>query len=664
MGSALAIVSKAVFEKLAGGAQPGAVLALDQYASTHKSLETLAGGGTLFLVTVRPPDEQLWLVAALEEPERGAAGWSAAANRAPIADISRLRSKLEFSTGAGIQAKPGALGMSLQTPRALTEGDVALLRGATGATSVRAAKAAKPAKPTKAAKAVAPAAGATDLTALQSAFAAKDGAAALSAALAWWRVQRAPALADLIEAISTRVSGTAVADDVEFATLARAKNPLDLGRLLPAVRDLPVSFLPMAAKLMNEYPDDPRIAKAVAEWAVVPITTSSSKYAFWTTMFAATTRIGDTRVIPILKKRLAGTARRNEVGTVSARIDAAIEKVIARLPAAPPFDAKLTTLVAGVAKLSPIATVSNVRAAEPVVKLTGAWLAQAATHLKSGRVGGAIAALLERWRETRVPALADLIDRTTRLLPTHDLPLASVQQLHAAWMNAFEADPQGAMPQLLQNVNRGDTKLREIRIAKLATLPDDPRISLRLTELAPGAASSTAGSFWKRLFEAIAKARDVRTCAPLRREFRDFTNTYFYHHATGRRIVSKFAIHPETAFDTWPLELAAEDHEPVARFEAALTTAEAAATKRERALLAAIAEDLADDGARLVYADWLLERNHPRGELIILSCKTKPTEAETVRLEELVDVPYLHGTLDDFGMNPRETDRGIVRNLA
>src|SRR4051812_42446122 len=132
MSSALAIVSKAVFEKQAAGASPGAVLALDHYASTHATLASLADGGALFLVTVRPPDEQLWLVAVLEAPKLGKTGWSAGANRVPITDVSTLRKKLVFTSGTGIQAKPGALGMSLQTPRGLTEADVALLRAATG----------------------------------------------------------------------------------------------------------------------------------------------------------------------------------------------------------------------------------------------------------------------------------------------------------------------------------------------------------------------------------------------------------------------------------------------------------------------------------------------------------------------------------------------------
>ncbi|MBA3541960.1 MAG: hypothetical protein H0T79_20255, partial [Deltaproteobacteria bacterium] len=105
MGSAMAIVSKAVFEKLVAQPQVGAVVELDRYKSTHRTLETLGEGGALFLVTVRPPDEQLWLVAVLEQPALGKDGWSAPANTTPIADISAAKSKLVFTSGTGITTK-------------------------------------------------------------------------------------------------------------------------------------------------------------------------------------------------------------------------------------------------------------------------------------------------------------------------------------------------------------------------------------------------------------------------------------------------------------------------------------------------------------------------------------------------------------------------------
>lgn len=132
MPDLLAIVSKAVFEKAAGKAPTlGARLGMDRYVSANKNLAPLGGGGRLYLVTVRPPDEALWLVAVLDHPTFDGTQWLVdAACTTPLTDISALKDQIRFESGKGISAAPGALGMSLQTPRALAPGDAALLDAA------------------------------------------------------------------------------------------------------------------------------------------------------------------------------------------------------------------------------------------------------------------------------------------------------------------------------------------------------------------------------------------------------------------------------------------------------------------------------------------------------------------------------------------------------
>nr|HEX4316180.1 TIGR02996 domain-containing protein [Kofleriaceae bacterium] len=133
MADLMAIVSKAVFEKAAGKAPKlGTKLGMDRYVSANKALEPLGDRGRLFLVTVRPPNEALWLVGILEGPKFDGAQWTSKPSATPITDISGLRKKLKFESGAGITAAAGALGMSLQTPRKLTAADVALLDAAGG----------------------------------------------------------------------------------------------------------------------------------------------------------------------------------------------------------------------------------------------------------------------------------------------------------------------------------------------------------------------------------------------------------------------------------------------------------------------------------------------------------------------------------------------------
>ncbi len=138
MPSVLAIVSKAIFERDARSsgriAGEGDVVPFERYVSKNKGLTPLAEDkeSALFLVTVRQPEENLWLVAVMEVPSFDGEAWVTTRNAAPIRDISALKSQITFTSGTGISAKKGALGMSLQTPRVLTAADVALLRAGAG----------------------------------------------------------------------------------------------------------------------------------------------------------------------------------------------------------------------------------------------------------------------------------------------------------------------------------------------------------------------------------------------------------------------------------------------------------------------------------------------------------------------------------------------------
>ncbi len=130
MADILAIVSKAVFQKDAGSLKPGKIWPIDTYASNNKGLAAVGGGGRIFLVTVRPPTDILWLVGVLENPQFVGKGWKSGRNRVPITDITALVPRLRFANGKGITAAPGTLGMSLQTPRVLDAATSALLDGA------------------------------------------------------------------------------------------------------------------------------------------------------------------------------------------------------------------------------------------------------------------------------------------------------------------------------------------------------------------------------------------------------------------------------------------------------------------------------------------------------------------------------------------------------
>lgn len=144
MPDMMAIVSKAVFDKDAPAAKLGAVLPMKAYRSASKHLARLDKKSRLFLVTVRPPSEALWLVAILEDLRFDDEKWLAARNRYPVTDISALKGELKFESGKGIVAAKGALGMSLQTPRVLTPGDAELLLAAAGGAKAAPGQAQRP----------------------------------------------------------------------------------------------------------------------------------------------------------------------------------------------------------------------------------------------------------------------------------------------------------------------------------------------------------------------------------------------------------------------------------------------------------------------------------------------------------------------------------------
>lgn len=71
MSSVLAIVSKALFAKMVPkNVALGAVVDTSAYTSSNKTFDGLKKGGAIFLVTVRPPNEKLWLVGVLENPKK------------------------------------------------------------------------------------------------------------------------------------------------------------------------------------------------------------------------------------------------------------------------------------------------------------------------------------------------------------------------------------------------------------------------------------------------------------------------------------------------------------------------------------------------------------------------------------------------------------------
>lgn len=281
MPDLLAIVSKAVFETDARNAAAGQTLPMDRYTSKNPGLASLAEKGSrLFLVTVRPPDERLWLVAVLEQPKHDGAAWTAKKNVFPITDISALRSKIRFTSNTGITEKKGALGMSLQTPRPLTAADVALLLGE----QVALAKAEAPVKKTAPQKTRAPEKGAddgSDWAALKTALTAKRYDRALGAALALWGESRSPEIAALVENLSA-----ALPTEKEFEVAVGTAHQSNLSGALTVLTE-GVRFAEACSRVISleDLPPDPRVATQLNAYLAAPPFTAQSSRDFWNSLF-------------------------------------------------------------------------------------------------------------------------------------------------------------------------------------------------------------------------------------------------------------------------------------------------------------------------------------------------------------------------------------------
>lgn len=315
MPSVLAIVSKAVFEKQARGLGVGDVWQTSSYASQHKTFEQLNADGDLFLVTVRPPG-QLCLVAVLVRPTHSAAGWAAAPNLVPIRDIHALRDQLTFVGGAALPSDVAKLGMSLQTPRVLTDEAVALLRGGKAPNKVppptkspekvTAPAKVKTAKPSPAPAPVRSSKGAGGLPAIEQALKAGNAEAALSAMLSLWKTAPSAELSALITSTSNaaRVEVPDIGGKKKalatWAAAARRATELEKPAILDRLADAASRDAMVRLDLVAKWLPDPRVDELFVRLLETPPYTSTGARVFFTRLFALMEQFSDPSLLPRL----------------------------------------------------------------------------------------------------------------------------------------------------------------------------------------------------------------------------------------------------------------------------------------------------------------------------------------------------------------------------
>ncbi|MBX3234490.1 MAG: TIGR02996 domain-containing protein [Labilithrix sp.] len=445
---------------------------------------------------------------------------------------------------------------------------------------------------------------------------------ALDALLDAWREKRAPQLADAIDALAPAFPPPSPAlEGHAWTALARAGNAGDLFALLATLLEAgPIGTLGGRIEQLVERPDDPRIAMALAKLALDPPTTSSANFPIWTKIFASLAQTGDARVVPILQERLRTKGGESKFWP---KLTSGLERVLKKIPAAPELSKQEEAAVAAVVRAAKTAKPAKTPApakAPSTAAPSGDPLARAIAAVEADDLPACVEALLEAWREARLAELAAAIDRVTAL---HDegvaCPGGDDKGLQKAWLElAAKKRPidVGRLADAAGDRKAGDA---EKRLEEMLAWPADPRVARAMYLHCAGSTFSDRTRSWGLVADLLVKNVDVRL-APNLGWFTEVRGDNKARRAALRR-AGPAALKVIAGVPTEPTS---DERRALERLGAALDAWDAKRLVTERKLLEAILAAPKEDGPRLVYADWLTERGHPRGELIVLQTSAAP----------------------------------------
>jgi uncharacterized protein (TIGR02996 family) len=269
-------------------------------------------------------------------------------------------------------------------------------------------------------------------------------------------------------------------------------------------------------------------------------------------------------------------------------------------------------------------------------------LERSLTAVRAGELEDALQGLLAAWQAVPAAELATAIehvgaqvDRTRPALPQAKAGLAG-------WLEVASRRDHADVGRLLAALPDQFLRLRP-RLDALAEIPRDPRISTAILALEIGTSSQSSGPLYTTIFAMLAKIGDGRALPILKKRLP------WYRTELDSTLRDRIATRVEKLLGTLapPPALDARDRELVdaiveAKREAAPTAkprAKPTAARPDEALLAAVFANPADDAPRAVYADALLERGDPRGELVALQLASHgrvPTDVEDRRISALL----------------------------
>ncbi|MER2563611.1 MAG: TIGR02996 domain-containing protein [Myxococcaceae bacterium] len=245
----------------------------------------------------------------------------------------------------------------------------------------------------------------------------------------------------------------------------------------------------------------------------------------------------------------------------------------------------------------------------------------------------ALQALIAAWAERPLPEVAALVERFEAAFPSP----AFDGDTKAFTKLAKQAGPHD-VGTLARAIVAGKTADTLTRLEALRAFRDDPRVSqalLELVKLVPWT-SNGARPVWTKTFDLITRIADPRFLElapklPAEWKFRENQREWMQLQL-GRAVEAVTATRAKTPV----APLTKPEAKALDELSARLKPRKKSSQQNDAAtLLAAISANPDDDAARLVYADWCLERQDPHGEFITLQFKANKTKEESKREAEL-----------------------------
>lgn len=244
--------------------------------------------------------------------------------------------------------------------------------------------------------------------------------------------------------------------------------------------------------------------------------------------------------------------------------------------------------------------------------------------------------LVRAWRETRSALVAETID-VLDVLSRAKRPRGPAPREEISREMAEEAKSAAERGPLIASI-KTMTTARILASAHAVMKWDDPRLGSAvialLTELRFSGARSQP--FWREVFEIIPKLRDPRFA----RLMSTLPGTWRVGRSMQRWLTNQLR---EASSFTNEKAIGEEDKATLARIAELVRSEEKASARSTgahggavsgEALLAEIHARPMDDAPRLVYADWLLERGDPRGELISLQLRPESEKDKAAKKRE------------------------------